>query len=151
MDVSVDSSDYIYERTLKENTSIVSQYAKVVIEASRGSGVSYTLKHFPGYGNNDDTHSGKVVDTRSLEDIMSNDIPPFEAGIEEGAEAVLVSHNIVSSIDVANLVSLSPNVHSLLRDDLGFTGVIITDDLAMAAVSGIADASVFSVKAGNNL
>lgn len=151
VDVSTDSSDYMYERTLKEDTSLVSEYAKTVIQASKGLGVSYTLKHFPGYGNNDDTHTDKVVDTRSLEDIMSNDIPPFEAGIEVGAEAVLVSHNIVSSIDTANPASLSSNVHSLLRKDLGFTGVIITDDLAMDAVSGIEDVAVFAVKAGNNL
>lgn len=151
VDVSTDSSDYMYERTLKEDTSLVSEYAKTVIQASKGLGVSYTLKHFLGYGNNDDTHTDKVVDTRSLEDIMSNDIPPFEAGIEVGAEAVLVSHNIVSSIDTANPASLSSNVHRLLRKDLGFTGVIITDDLAMDAVSGIEDVAVFAVKAGNNL
>lgn len=151
VDVSIDSSDYMYERTLKEDTELVSEYAKTVIEASKGTGVSYTLKHFPGYGSNADTHTGTSVDDRSLEDITSNDIPPFESGIEAGAEAVLVSHNIVNSIDVANPASLSANVHSLLRDDLGFTGVIITDDLAMAAVSGIADVAVFAVKAGNNL
>lgn len=151
VDVSVDSSDYMYERSLKEDTNIVSEYAKTVVEASKGTGVSYTLKHFPGYGNNTDTHTGKVVDMRSLEDIVSNDLPPFESGIKAGAEAVLISHNIVNSIDTANPASLSPNVHSLLRDDLGFTGVIITDDLAMDAVSGIEDVAVFAVKAGNNL
>ena len=151
VDVSTDSSDYMYERTIKEDTDIVSEYAKTVIEASKGTGVSYTLKHFPGYGSNDDTHTGTSLDDRSLEDIMSNDLPPFEVGIEAGAEAVLVSHNIVSSIDTANPASLSPNVHSLLRDDLGFTGVIITDDLAMDATSGITDVAVFAVKAGNNL
>lgn len=151
VDVSTNSSDYMYERTLKENTSVVSEYAKTVIEASKGTGVSYTLKHFPGYGNNTDTHLGTSTDTRSLDDIKNNDLPPFEAGINVGAEAVLVSHNIVNSIDTANPASLSPNVNSLLRRDLGFTGVIITDDLAMSAVSGIADVSAFAVKAGNNL
>lgn len=151
VDVSTDDSDYIYERTLKENTEIVSEYAKTVIEASKKGGVSYTLKHFPGYGNNSDTHLGTSVDDRSLEDIVSNDLPPFEEGIKAGAEAVLVGHNIVSSIDVANPASLSPNVHSLLRKDLKFTGIVIADDLEMNATSGIIDAAVFAVKAGNNL
>lgn len=151
VDVSTNSSDYMYERTLKEDTSVVSEYAKTVIEASKGTGVSYTLKHFPGYGSNTDTHLGTSTDTRSLDDIKNNDLPPFEAGINVGAEAVLVSHNIVNDIDTANPASLSPNVNSLLRRDLGFTGVIITDDLAMNAVSGIVDVSVFAVKAGNNL
>lgn len=84
VDVSTDSNDYIYERTLKEDTNIVSEYAKTVIDSSKGTGVSYTLKHFPGYGNNDDTHTGASVDDRRLEDITSNDLPPFEAGIKAG-------------------------------------------------------------------
>ena len=151
VDVSTDTSGYMYERTLKEDTGLVSEYAKVVIEASKGTGVSYTLKHFPGYGNNPDTHLGTVKDERSLDDIINDDLPPFESGIDAGAEAILVSHNIVSSIDVANPASLSPNVHTLLRDDLGFTGVIITDDLAMSATFGIEDIAVFAVKAGNDL
>lgn len=151
VDVSTVSSDYIYERTIKEDTDIVSEYASTVIEASKGTGVSYTLKHFPGYGSNTDTHLGTSTDDRSLEDIRANDLPPFEAGIGAGAEAVLVSHNIVKSIDTANPASLSPNVHSLLREDLHFTGIIIADNLDMAATSGIADASAFAVKAGNNL
>lgn len=151
VDVSTSSSDYMYERSLKEDTSLVSDYAKIVIEASKGTGVSYTLKHFPGYGSNADTHTGTVTDTRSLDDIRTNDLPPFEAGIEAGAEAVLVSHNTVSSIDPDNPASLSTAVHSLLRNNLGFTGVIITDDLAMGATSGIDDAAVKAVQAGNNL
>ena len=77
VDVSTNSTDYMYDRALGENTDITSKYAEVVIEASKGLGVSYTLKHFPGYGNNNDTHTGTVVDERSYEDILKNDIPPF--------------------------------------------------------------------------
>ena len=55
----------------------------------------------------------------------------FKAGIDEGAEAVLVSHNTIKNIDDKNPASLSPSVHNLLRNELGFTGIIITDDLAM--------------------
>ena len=78
-------------------------------------------------------------------------MPPFEKGIKEGAEAVLVSHNIVKSIDGENPASLSPKVHELLRKKLGFTGVIITDDLYMGAVSEDKDAVVKAVLAGNDL
>lgn len=151
VDVSVDPSDYMYERTLGENTILTSTYAKTVIEASKNTGVSYTLKHFPGYGNNTDTHTGSSVDSRSYDDIMNNDIPPFEAGINASAEAVLVSHNIVNSIDNNNPASLSPSVHNLLRNELGFTGIIITDDLAMGAVSSIDNAIVKAILAGNDL
>lgn len=151
IDVSTDSNDYMYERSLGENTEITSLYAKTVIEASKGTGVSYTLKHFPGYGNNPDTHNMTVTDPRSYDDIMNNDIPPFTSGINAGAEAVLISHNIVSSIDPTNPASLSIPIHNLLRDDLNFTGVIITDDLAMGAISNIQDATTKAVLAGNNL
>ena len=151
VDVSTDSSDYMYSRALGEGTELTSVYAKTVIEASKGLGVSYTLKHFPGYGNNADTHYGTSVDSRTYEDISSNDLPPFKAGIDAQAEAVLVSHNIVSSIDADNPASLSIDIHNLLRDDLDFTGIIITDDLAMGSVSTIDDAPVEAILAGNDL
>lgn len=151
VDVSTNSSDYMYERTIGENTDITSEFAKTVIKASKGKEVSYTLKHFPGYGNNRDTHTGSSTDNRTLDDIKKNDLPPFKAGIDEGAEAVLVSHNTVNSIDSSNPASLSPSVHNLLRNDLGFTGVIITDDLAMGATSSIDDAVVKAILAGNDL
>ena len=151
VDVSTDVNDYMYERSFGKNTELTSTYAKTVIEASKGTGVSYTLKHFPGYGNNADTHQGTSVDNRTLEEIINNDLPPFEAGIKASAEAVLVSHNIVSSIDSVNPASLSKGVHELLRDDLSFTGVIITDDLAMGAVSSISNATIKAILAGNDI
>ena len=151
VDVSTNSSDYMYNRTLGENTELTSTYAKTVIRASKGLGVSYTLKHFPGYGNNADTHYGTATDNRSYDEIVKNDLPPFEAGIEEGAEAVLVSHNTVTNIDPDNPASLSTDVHNLLRNELGFTGIIMTDDIAMGAVSSMDNAAVKAVLAGNDL
>lgn len=151
VDVSTNPDDYMYSRTIGENTSITSEYAKTVIEASKNTGISYTLKHFPGYGSNSDTHIGTSTDTRTLDDIMTNDIPPFKVGIDSGAEAVLVSHNIVNSLDPDNPASLSSNVHNLLRDELGFTGVIITDDIAMSALDSINDTTVKALVAGNDL
>ena len=151
IDVSINSNDYMYSRSLGEDSSVTSQYAKEVIKASKGLGVSYTLKHFPGYGNNADTHSGEVIDNRSYEDILKNDLPPFEAGIDEGAEAVLVSHNIVNSIDSNNPASLSISVHNLLRNKLHFKGIIITDDLAMGATKDIDGATLKAILSGNDL
>lgn len=151
VDVSTDPTDYIYDRSIGQDTSITSDYAKTVIEASKKDNVSYVLKHFPGYGNNSDTHTGSSIDTRSYEDILNNHLPPFEAGIEAGAEAILVSHNIVTSIDSSNPASLSISVHNLLRNELNFTGIIITDDLAMGAVSKTDDAVIEAILAGNDL
>lgn len=151
VDVSTNPNDFMYDRTLGEDATLTSIYAKTVINASKNLKVSYTLKHFPGYGNNIDTHTSTSVDKRTYESILENDMPPFKAGIEAGAEAILVSHNVVTCIDKENPASLSPAIHKLLKDDLSFTGIIITDDLAMAAVSSDEDATVKAVLAGNNL
>lgn len=141
----------MYKRTLGENAELTATYAKTVIKASKSSKVSYTLKHFPGYGNNLDTHTGSSTDTRAYDDIYNNDLVPFKAGIEEGAEAVLISHNIVTSIDSKNPASLSKAVHNLLKEDLNFTGIIITDDLSMKAVSKDENAIIKAIQAGNDL
>lgn len=151
VDVSVNSSDYMYDRTLGENTALTSTYAKTVINASKNSGVTYVMKHFPGYGNNADTHTGTVLDNRTFSEIETNDLPPFEEGISAGAEAILVSHNTVVNIDSSNPASLSPSINSLLRSNLNFTGVIITDDLSMGAVSSIDNAVVKALLAGNDI
>ncbi len=151
VDVSLDESDYMYERSIGQNTLVTSQYAKTVIEASKNTGVSYTLKHFPGYGNNIDTHKNESIDTRSYEEILTNDIPPFEEGIKSKAEAILVSHNIVSSIDADNPASLSKNIHNILRNELNFTGIIITDDISMGALDNVSNTTVKAINAGNDL
>ncbi len=150
VDVS-NPSDYMYARTLKQGVELTQIFAKTVIEASKNTGVSYALKHFPGYGHNDDTHKGSSNDTRTYEEIIEQALPPFEAGIETGAEAVLISHNIIECIDKENPASISKEVHNLLRDYLNFDGVIITDDLSMGAVSKIKDAYIKAVESGNNL
>lgn len=151
VDVVTDPNAYMYNRSLGQGTELTATYAKTVIQASKGTGVSYTLKHFPGYGNNADTHTGSATDNRTYDDILNEDLPPFETGVAAGAEAVLVSHNIVSSIDANNPASLSPSIHNLLRNHLDFTGIIMTDDLSMGATSNIDNAAVKAILAGNDL
>lgn len=150
VDVATDPDSYMYERTIKESTSVTSQYAKTVIESSKNTGVSYTLKHFPGYGNNADTHTSSTTDNRTYSAIMEDDIPPFKAGIKAGAEAVLVSHNTVPALDKDNPASLSATVHNVLRNELSFTGIIITDDLDMGAITD-GNAIIKAILAGNDL
>ncbi len=151
VDVSQNPNDYIYSRTLGEDTTITSIYAQTVIEASKNTGVSYTLKHFPGYSNNIDTHHDESVETKSKEDIYNTDLPPFIAGINAGCEVIMVSHNIVSSIDPDNPASLSLNIHNILRDELNYEGIIITDDLNMKSVKNIPNLEVKAINAGNDI
>ena len=127
-----------------------------IVTAMSDCGIGSVLKHFPGYGNNVDTHTGIAVDTRSLETFRQSDFLPFAAGIEAGAgtTAVLVSHNIMAAVDPNLPSSLSPAVHDLLREELGFTGVAMTDDLAMDAVAAYAQdgaVAVMALEAGNDL
>lgn len=112
------------------------------------------LKHFPGYGPNEDTHTGVAVDQRSVDTFRRQDLLPFQAGIDAGADAVLVSHTIVKAFDSNHPASLSPAIYQLLRDSLGFEGVAVTDDLAMDAIhryTGDTDAAVCAVQAGSSL
>ena len=151
VDVSVDPNDYMYNRSLQEDAETTAKFSSLVIETSKNTGVSYTLKHFPGYGNNIDTHSGSSVDSRTRKEIESNDILPFKSGIKSGAEAILFSHNVVTSMDKDNPASLSKTLHDYVRNDLNFTGVVITDDLDMGALKDIENKNVQALLVGNDL
>ena len=147
-----DENTFIYKRTIGGTIEETSNYAAKVVETSKESKVSYTLKHFPGYGNNVDTHTGIAIDERSLEELKNKDLLPFKSGIDAGAECILVSHNIINSIDNERPASLSLKVHNLLRNDLAFTGIIITDDLYMDAIKKYQEhPSISALTAGNDL
>ena len=153
-DVSTSGEDFIYERAFSNDAQETADYVRLVVSVMKEEGMGCTLKHFPGYGNNVDTHTGIAVDNRSLESFYENDFLPFLAGIEAGAGSILVSHNIMTCVDDSMPASLSPAVHELLREDLGFDGVIMTDDLIMDAITEYTDgssAAVLAVLAGNDL
>lgn len=153
-DVSTDPGDFIYDRAFGRDAKATAEYVRAVVENMDAAGVGSVLKHFPGYGNNADTHTGAALDERPWEQFITEDFLPFQAGIDAGAGAVLVSHNVASCMDAALPASLSPEVHRVLRQDLDFEGVILTDDLAMDAVDAYArdgSAAVLAVLAGNDM
>ena len=133
-DVSTNPNDFIYNRSFGLNAEETSTFIKNMVEYSNEFGISSCLKHFPGYGNNVDTHTGSATDNRSYETFTSSDYLPFIAGIKEKVPMILVSHNIVTSIDDEVPASLSIKIHEELRDKLKFSGIIITDDLDMSAI-----------------
>lgn len=153
-DVSTDSGDFIYDRAFGKDAKATANYVKTVILEMKRERIGSTLKHFPGYGNNVDTHTGIATDTRDYDQFLKSDFLPFQAGIEAGADSILVSHNIVTSIDKNYPASLSSAVHDILRDTLDFEGVIMTDDLSMDAIKDYTsndEAAVLAIKAGNDL
>lgn len=153
-DVSTNPDNFIYARSFGQDAQTTADYISSVVPVYAQSGVACVLKHFPGYGNNADTHTGLAIDSRSLQELESSDLLPFAAGIEAGCGAVLVSHNIVQALDRDSPASLSPAVHRYLRDTMGFDGVVMTDDLVMEAITdryGTGEAAVLAVQAGNDL
>ncbi len=152
-DVSTDPNDFIYERSFGKDANETSKFVETVIKTSKDYDVSYVLKHFPGYGNNKDTHTGISIDERSLEQFETVDFLPFKAGIEEGVEAILVSHNIISQVEANTPASLSSAMHNILRDELNFTGIAMTDDLDMGAIKYYVEGSpvVKAILAGNDM
>lgn len=153
-DVSMDPESFIYDRTIGLDVDGTSQYVVDVVKELKKNKIGSTLKHFPGYGDNRDSHTEIVRDTRSLEEIEKTSLPPFKKGIEAGADSILISHNIVDAIDSEVPASISAKIHEVLRQELEFDGVIMTDDMDMA---GLADfisqeqAALAALKSGNDL
>ena len=153
-DVSTEAGDFIYARSFGKDAQATADYITRVVPVYESAGIACVLKHFPGYGNNVDTHTGIAVDERSYETFETSDFLPFSAGIAAGAPFVLVSHNIVNCMDASLPASLSPMVHEILRGTLGFDGLIVTDDLAMDAVRSYAQdgsVAVLALQAGNDM
>lgn len=153
-DVSTQKGDFIYDRAFGQDAQATAGYVTAVVEEMERAGIGSVLKHFPGYGSNGDTHTAVVIDRRTREQLDECDLVPFAAGIQAGATAVLVSHNIVECMDASLPASLSPEVHRVLREELGFDGLILTDDLAMDAVKDYTEngsAAVLALQAGNDM
>lgn len=153
-DVSTDPADFIYARSFGQDAQATAGYVSQVVGVMGEERMGSVLKHFPGYGNNVDTHTGIALDQRPYETFQTSDFLPFQAGIQAGADAVLVSHNIIASMDESLPASLSSTVHQILREELDFDGVALTDDLAMDAVMEYAQdgsAAVLAVQAGNDM
>ena len=153
-DVTTNSAAFMYNRSLGQSPEITGQFVSAVVNVMAQYHVGSVLKHFPGYGNNTDTHVGIAVDNRTLEELENNDLVPFAAGIEAGCDAIMISHVYINALDTQLPATLSPAVHQYLRESMGFDGVIVTDDLVMDAITktyGAGEAAVLAVLAGNDL
>ncbi len=152
-DISESENGFMYDRTAGMDADGTAEFVRTVVSATKSAGVGTVLKHFPGYGDNVDTHTGIAVDERGMDSFRKTDFVPFEAGIQAGADSVLVSHNVVTCMDEELPASLSPQVHQVLRKELAFDGVVMTDDLAMGALADYSqeDVAVQAVLAGNDL
>ena len=153
-DITTDPNAFMYSRSLGQSPEETGRFVAGVVDVMQEYQIGGILKHFPGYGNNTDTHTGIAVDNRTLSELESVDLIPFAAGIEAGCGAIMVSHTFVNCLDSVYPASLSPAVHQYMRTSMGFDGVIVTDDLVMQAITdlyGAGEAAVLAILAGNDL
>ena len=153
-DISTNPDDFINNRAFGYDATKTSEFVKNMVTYANNNKINSCLKHFPGYGNNVDTHTGIAIDERNYDNFVNNDYLPFKAGIEANVPSVLISHNVVKSIDENYPASLSKDMVNELRNKLGFTGIIMTDDLAMDAVKSYVEdghAATLAIQAGNDM
>ena len=155
-DVALNKDSFIYKRTLEQDYQTTAKYIPIAVKAIQQEHVASCLKHFPGYGDAADTHTGFVQINKPLLKYQTNDLLPFKTGIHAGVDSIMVSHIIIKSIDATKPASLSPVVHHLLRYNLNYHNIIITDDLQMGAITHYANKyntvpDVLALEAGNDM
>jgi beta-N-acetylhexosaminidase len=142
-------------RSFGEDPRLVAEMGAAAVEGFKAAGVVCAAKHFPNHGPaTADSHEGLPVVDHDLRTLRSYDLPPFEAAVAAGVPMVMVGHLLYPAIDPDRPASLSPEAIAMLREELGFEGIVVTDDLAMAGASRggpPALAAVEAVKAGADL
>ncbi|MGP4066361.1 beta-N-acetylhexosaminidase [Oceanobacillus sp. M65] len=157
MDVNSNPDNPIIgKRAFGDNKEIVSKMGVEEMKGIQSKGIIPVIKHFPGHGDTDvDSHLGLPVVHNSLESIREMELVPFQKAIDHQADMTMVAHILLPEIDNEDPASLSKNVvTTMLREELGFDGVTITDDLTMGAILenyDIGDATVKAVQAGNDI
>ena len=145
----------IGDRAYSDDFEEAAELVAAAVEGFHAGGVATALKHFPGHGNTStDSHYGAVFVERTLEELRANELVPFQAGIDAGSDAVMVGHLIVSDIDDQPAPFSYKIVTELLREEMGFDGVVITDGLQMKAMTdqySSAEIALRAVQAGVDL
>ncbi len=145
----------IGERAYSDDYARAAELVGNAVKGFNDGGVMCTLKHFPGHGDTaEDSHYSSAYVHRTKEEIMADEMQPFRSGIEAGAEFVMVGHLIVPDIDEVPATLSYKIATGILRDELKFEGVAITDSFEMESIAdnySVDDAVVMSVKAGMDM
>ena len=128
----------IGDRAFSDDPQVVAAFTRAYVEGMHEAGMAATLKHFPGHGSVlEDTHFDDAVDDRPLETIRAEDLVPFAAGIDAGADAVMLAHVVYPQV-APEPAGYSPRwINDILRQEMGFRGVVFSDDIGMAAAHGV--------------
>jgi beta-N-acetylhexosaminidase len=154
--LDLSGSAVVGTRSFGSDTALVARHVAAAVSGLQSAGIVACAKHFPGHGSTgDDSHLSLATISGTLAEIRTRDLPPFVAAIDAGSLALMPGHLRVPELTGSLPASLSPAaVSGLLRGELGFSGVVISDALEMKAASaifGIPEAAVLAVTAGVDL
>ncbi len=146
--ISNPDNNEIGDRSFGEDPELVAKMVAAQVRGMSEGGLCATLKHFPGLGSTStDSHSGFDLSDRTLDELRECDLVPFAAGIEAGAPFVMVGHMTLSEVDELPCSLSEKVVTGILRDELGYDGIVITDALNMGAISNYYTSSTSAVLA----
>ncbi len=124
----------IGDRAFSADPAIVAEFTRAYVRGMHAAGMAATLKHFPGHGSVlEDTHFDDAIDPRSLDEIRALDLVPFVAGIEAKADAVMLAHVVYPQVAPEPAGYSKRWIEEILRQELGFRGLVFSDDIGMAA------------------
>ena len=142
----------IGDRAYSDSFEQAAELVAAAVEGFHDGGAACTLKHFPGHGDTSaDSHNGAVYIHKSLDELRQAELLPFQAGIRAGADAVMIGHLILDQIDDQPALFSHLLVTELLRTEMGFDGVVVTDSLEMQAMTdyyGSGEIAVSAIQAG---
>lgn len=157
LDVAPSPMDtFLGTRIISSDTVVACDIGTAVIQGLRDAGCLSTAKHFPGHGGTaDDSHQNTPVVNASAEALYEYDLVPFAAAVDAGVDVVLVAHILYPALDEDNIATLSPAIMTgLLRDELGFDGIVMSDDFRMGGLTSqcaAGEAAVRFLLAGGDL
>jgi beta-N-acetylhexosaminidase len=133
LDLGHGPSGVVGDRAFHHDPNVVTELAGALVKGMKRAGMAATGKHFPGHGAvREDSHVARPRDARSLQDIASRDMRPFKRMIQRGLPAVMPAHIVFPQVDQVPVGYSLIWLQTILRQDLGFQGVIFSDDLSMA-------------------
>jgi beta-N-acetylhexosaminidase len=141
----------IGSRAFHGDPQVVAEFTRAYVRGMHDADMAATLKHFPGHGTvAEDTHFDNAIDPRPLTVLQAEDLVPFAAGIDAGADAVMLAHVVYPAV-APEPAGYSPRWINLLRQEMGFRGVVFSDDISMAAAhaaGGVAQRVALHLDAG---
>lgn len=153
-DVLTKEGNPIGDRSFSSDAAVVSQMVSSFVNGMQSTGTSACVKHFPGHGNTEaDSHDGMASTDKTIEEMRETEFLPFKAGIEQGVDFIMVGHitapNVIGDETPSNLSSMM--VTEVLRNELGFNGIAITDAMNMKAITdkyAADEAAILAIQAG---